>query len=249
MVQLVYVGTFNGFGTTNLSPKRAGSSTYKNADICNESIKNWFDKKRTTAAQKGRPDADAAAQLTPHGISLRLAGAAVDAQRASRIIKYENIRMVTKLPPAHPNGRSVLAITSNDCGGLSGARPMSVSNLSQGKAFKIISHMFTPATDQALDEFYGHVISSLTRRTRRPTMSAPTQRIAMSMLTQASWMNAYTKDAYTKDKENGHGGAPSLRRKSRSSLRRKSRARSTRSARDVFGDEVETVNGEEVWSF
>lgn len=248
MVQLVYVGTFNGFGTTNLSPKRAGSSTYKNADICNESIKNWFDKKRTTAAQKGRPDAAASAQLTQQGILVRLS-AAVDAERASRTIKYENIRMVTKLPPAHPNGRPVLAITSNDCGGLSGARPMSVSNLSQGKAFKIISHMFTPATDQALDEFYGHVISSLTRRTRRPTMSAPTQRIAMSMLTQASWMDAYTKDAHAKDKENGHGGAPSARRKSRSSSRRKSRARSTRSARNVFGDEVETVNGEEVWSF
>jgi len=242
MAQHVYVGSFNGFGTTTLSPKRAGSSTYKNADVCNESIKDWFERKRTTAAQKGRPDAAAAAQLTPHGISLRLAGAAVDAQRASRIIKYENIRMVTKLPPAHPNGRTMLAITSNDGGGLDGSRPMTVSNLSQGKAFKIISHMFTPATDQALDEFYSHVISSLTRRKRRPTMSAPTQRIAMSMLTQASWM-----DAYTKDKENG--GAPSARRKSRSSSRRKSRTRRTRSARDVFGDEVETVNGEEVWSF
>lgn len=247
MVQQTYYGSFNGFGTTTLSAKRAGSSSYKNADVCNESIHDWFKKRAGKGQAKG--ETASCAQLTPQGILIRLSpvGKAVDAQRGTRTIKYENIRMVTKMPPKHANGRTMLAISSNNDGGLNGngpARPMTLSNLSsQGKAFKIISHMFTPANDETLEEFYKHVTFQLTKRKRRPTMSAPTQRIAMSMLTQAAWTAAYQ----TEDKENGGG---STRRKSRSSSRRKSRGtRSTRTLADIFGDEVETVNGEEVWSF
>lgn len=238
MVHSTYYGAFNGFGTTELAK---GTTGYKNADVCNRSIRDFI----ARSACDAPTNRAAQVELGAEGVVIKLAvrDQSANNQRAERVIKYENIRMVTKLPPRGACGFAAIAISSNNAGGLKGANsgagsgsPLSrtLSKASEAKAFKIISHVWTPQNNEQLDEFYEAVTLRLRKRKRRPTMSSPTQRI--SMMAQASWVAAYATYGRGADKEN----TPSLHRPNGKP------ARTTTT--DPWGDS-EIINGEEVWSF
>lgn len=237
--QQKHIGAFHGFGTTEI---KSGATGQKNAALCNESIRNWV-------TQRPKLNKLVAVELGDTGLtmSLNVNGSTPRNQRGERLIKYENIRMVTRLPPcALSYGQTILAISANDAGGLEQQGQGQLSKRSQAKNFKVITHLWSPKDAQTLEDFYERVTVHLTRRKRRPTISSPTQR--MSTMTTASWITAY--DTTNNQSMNNNGPATHKRRESwtEDTMKLATTTTTISSDSDIF-DDVANVNGEQVWSF
>ena len=81
--------------------------------------------------------------------------------------RYDNIRMVTKLPPRRETqGRNLLAISSNDAAS-SRSKSKALAKSTDAKAYKVISHVWAPKDEPTLNAFYEAVTQSMLQAQKR----------------------------------------------------------------------------------
>ena len=192
-----------GKGTGRRVWKRNGfeGGHAKNVSMCKASIRNWMEKQKENHAWRGTSARVVQVELGEQGITLRLNNHMVSSGNSNtnnnghtpcstrshaqhpttaRLIKYENIRMVTWLPPhclnlpkAQKGQRgsphtSLLAISSSDhvaesaCTTAMGASHRTFATAKQST--RVVTHIWAPGNDVAAQAFYTEVVQRLGKR-------------------------------------------------------------------------------------